>query len=101
MYFEYRLLVNSPRIPSLTYYPSLQVLEVNPHLSILLQKFPLEGVTRVTSVSWGGKDLDVLYVTTSGRGGGGGGQLYTLKGTGVRGRPAHDFSLDLCQAKLS
>lgn len=69
---------------------------VQPHLGRLIKVHPIPGIPRVTSVAWGGPNLDILYITTSSRGGGPGGQVYSMSNTGARGLPASLFVMPQC-----
>lgn len=69
---------------------------VQPHLERLIKVHTISGAPRVTSVAWGGPNLDILYVTTSSRGGGPGGQVYKMTNTGARGNPANIFVMPKC-----
>ena len=67
------------------------VYRLSPHAQVL-ERLELP-VAKVSSITFGGPDLDVAYVTTAGGTGGseGGpeGTLYRIAGLGVRGQPEH------------
>ncbi|XP_051171983.1 regucalcin-like isoform X2 [Leptopilina boulardi] len=80
-----------------------QVIQVNPKTGKLLQSIPIPA-KRVTSVTFGGPMLDILYVTTAGNGFANpaektpeddmqGGSIFEIKGTGARGVLSNSFKM--------
>ncbi|CAK1541935.1 unnamed protein product [Leptosia nina] len=73
------------------------VIKVNPRTGELLQKVPIP-VAQVTSVAFGGPDLDVLFVTTANidfglAPGPQAGSTFVVTGLGVKGLPSHNYVL--------
>ncbi|XP_076220993.1 LOW QUALITY PROTEIN: uncharacterized protein LOC116425964 [Nomia melanderi] len=77
------------------------ILHIKPETGELLRFVKIPGAQLITSVAFGGTDLDVLYVTSSRTGLSEdqlkeqpyAGYLFAVKGLGVRGLPANSFKL--------
>ncbi|KZC11422.1 Regucalcin, partial [Dufourea novaeangliae] len=77
------------------------VLQIKPETGELLRLVKIPGVANITSVAFGGTDLDVLYVTTAQTGlkedqlkvQPYAGYVFEVKGLGVQGLPANSFKL--------
>ncbi|XP_017754936.1 PREDICTED: regucalcin-like [Eufriesea mexicana] len=77
------------------------VLNINPKTGKLLRFVKINNVKNITSVTFGGPNLDILYVTSANIGLNENelkdqphaGYLFAIKGLGVRGFPANSFKL--------
>ncbi|CAL7942671.1 unnamed protein product [Xylocopa violacea] len=82
-------------------YGGAGVLQINPKTGELLRFVKINTAQNITSVAFGGPNLDVLYVTSASIGLNENqlreqphaGYLFTIKGLGVRGFPANSFKL--------
>jgi len=77
-------------------YNGNKVLHIDPRTKKLLGKIELPA-KYITSVCWGGPNLDVLYVTSANRGAATNedqkpGSLFQVTGTGCKGYPAFNFT---------
>lgn len=77
----------------------LQVLHVEPDARQLIYSYKLP-VSRVTSLAWGGPNLDELFITTSRNGVDEGseplaGAIFTIRDTGSRGVIPYSFKFDI------
>ncbi|XP_063699398.1 regucalcin-like [Culicoides brevitarsis] len=73
-----------------------KVLKINPNTKKIVQEIPIPGATQITSVAFGGPNLDELFVTTAqfdGRPAPAGG-LFKVTGLGVKGTKMFDAKLD-------
>jgi sugar lactone lactonase YvrE len=66
------------------------VIQVDPKNGKLLRKVDMP-VKKITSVAFGGPDLDILYVTSANENNSNSGCLFSIKGLGVKGFPSHNF----------
>lgn len=78
-------------------YLGSRVLKIDPRTGSLLQELPMP-VEQVTSVAFGGPNLDILFVTTAKMPIGGEqkpprGSTFIVTGLGVKGQPSVNFKL--------